>query len=109
MLTTHRKKSYPGASLPVSNTHLQAETCRFTSYQALHKDTCNYDDRYLSVDVLTNSEEAGQNTSTITLRVLRRDEKEPSACGYNRATLFLGGYKYGDSALQVGEVSNLRQ
>jgi hypothetical protein len=27
---------------------------------------------------------------------------EPSAWGYNWATLFLGGYKYGDLALQVG-------
>jgi hypothetical protein len=33
---------------------------------------------------------------------------EPSAWGYNRATL-PGGYKYGNLALQVGEVSDLRQ
>jgi hypothetical protein len=31
---------------------------------------------------------------------------EPSARGYNWATLFLGGYKYGDLALEVGGVSD---
>jgi hypothetical protein len=30
-------------------------------------------------------------------------KSEPIACGYNRATLFLGRYKYGNLALQVGE------
>jgi hypothetical protein len=34
--------------------------------------------------------EAGSNTSTVGLRVVGGDEKEPSAWGYNRATLFLG-------------------
>jgi hypothetical protein len=48
--------------------------------------------------------EAGSNTSTVTLRVVGGDEKEPSARG-----IPLGGYKYGDLALQVGGVSNLRQ
>jgi hypothetical protein len=33
-------------------------------------------------------------------------KREHSDRGYNWATLFLGGYKYGDLALQVGEVSN---
>jgi hypothetical protein len=31
---------------------------------------------------------------------------KPSARGYNWATLFLGGYKYGNLALQVGGVSD---
>jgi hypothetical protein len=31
---------------------------------------------------------------------------QPSARGYNSATLFLGGYKYGDLTLQVGGVSD---
>jgi hypothetical protein len=34
-------------------------------------------------------------------------EREPSARGYNWATLFLGGYKYGDLVLQVGGVSRI--
>jgi hypothetical protein len=34
---------------------------------------------------------------------------ESSAWEYNRTPLFLGGYEYGDLALQVGGVSNLRQ
>jgi hypothetical protein len=33
--------------------------------------------------------EAGSNTSTVVLRVVGGDEKEPSVWGYNRATLFL--------------------
>jgi hypothetical protein len=37
-----------------------------------------------------------------------RPTGHPSAWGYNWATLFLGD-KYGDLALQVGGVSNLRQ
>jgi hypothetical protein len=32
---------------------------------------------------------------------------EPSAWGYNWATLFFGGCKYGDLALQVGGVSKI--
>jgi hypothetical protein len=32
----------------------------------------------------------GSNTSTVALRVVGGDEKEPSAWGYNRATLILG-------------------
>jgi hypothetical protein len=46
------------------------------------------------------------NTSTVALRVVRGDKREPSARGYNWATLFLGGYKYRDLALQVGGVSD---
>jgi hypothetical protein len=34
--------------------------------------------------------EAGSNTSTVALRVVGDDEKEPSAWGYNRANHFLG-------------------
>jgi hypothetical protein len=33
-------------------------------------------------------------------------EMEPTDQAYNWATLFLGGNKYGNLALQVGEVSN---
>jgi hypothetical protein len=33
-------------------------------------------------------------------------EREHSVRRYNWATLFLGGYKYGDLALQVGGVSD---
>jgi hypothetical protein len=51
--------------------------------------------------------EAGSNTSTISLRVVGGDGKELSAWEYNWATLFLGDI-YGDLALQVGGVLNLR-
>jgi hypothetical protein len=34
--------------------------------------------------------EAGSNTSTVALRVVGGDEKEPRAGGYNWATMFLG-------------------
>jgi hypothetical protein len=34
--------------------------------------------------------EAGQNTSTVALRVMRDDQKERGAWGNNWATLFLG-------------------
>jgi hypothetical protein len=33
--------------------------------------------------------------------------REQNGWGYNWATLFLGGYKYRDLALQVGEVSKI--
>jgi hypothetical protein len=36
-------------------------------------------------------------------------KKEPISCEYNQATMFLGGYKYGDLAFQIGEVSNFKQ
>jgi hypothetical protein len=42
--------------------------------------------------------EAGLNTSTVALRVVGDDEREPSAWGY----------KYGNLAFRVGGVSNLR-
>jgi hypothetical protein len=53
--------------------------------------------------------EAGSNTSTVALRVVGRDEK-----GIRRLRVQFGypvaeGYKYGDLALQIGGVSNLRQ
>jgi hypothetical protein len=39
--------------------------------------------------------EAGYNTSTVALRVVRGDKREPSAWGYNWATLFLGDINTG--------------
>jgi hypothetical protein len=55
--------------------------------------------------------EAGSNTSTVALRVVGGSEKGTQCLEvYNWATLFLGDInKYGDLALQVGGVSNLRQ
>jgi hypothetical protein len=38
----------------------------------------------------------------VALRVVRSDRKRTIARGYDRATLLLGGYKYGDLAFQVG-------
>jgi hypothetical protein len=51
--------------------------------------------------------EAGQNTSTVALRVVRGDRK-----GTQCPRVYLGhpvpeGYKYGDLALQVGGVSRI--
>jgi hypothetical protein len=51
--------------------------------------------------------EAGSNTSTVALRIVGGDEKGTQ---FLEATHFLGDtYKYGDLALQVREVPNLRQ
>jgi hypothetical protein len=44
--------------------------------------------------------EAGYNTSTVALRIVRDDKKGTQCRGYNWATLLLG-----DLALQVGGVS----
>jgi hypothetical protein len=46
--------------------------------------------------------EAGSNISIVALRIVRGDEKGIQCLGYNQATVFLGGYKYEDLALQVG-------
>jgi hypothetical protein len=51
----------------------------------------------------------GFDTSTTALRVLEADEKGTQCLGVQRGQPVPGGYKYGDLALQVGEVSNLRQ
>jgi hypothetical protein len=48
------------------------------------------------------------NGSTVALRVVGGDEKGTQCLGYNWATLFLED-KYGDLALQVRGVWNLRQ
>jgi hypothetical protein len=48
--------------------------------------------------------EAGSNTSTVAWRVVGGDEK-----GITGPPCALGGYKYGDLALQVGGVSDLKQ
>jgi hypothetical protein len=53
--------------------------------------------------------EAGSNTSTVTLRVVRGDEKGTKCLGVQLGYPVTVGYKYGDLALQVGGVSNLRQ
>jgi hypothetical protein len=55
--------------------------------------------------------EAGSNTSTVALRVVGGDKWVPSAWEYDvyPGNPVPGGYKCGDLALQVGEVSNLRQ
>jgi hypothetical protein len=51
--------------------------------------------------------EEGSNTSPVAPRIVGGDEKGTQ--GYNWVTLLLGGCKYGDLALQVGGVSNLRK
>jgi hypothetical protein len=51
------------------------------------------------------SVETGSNISTIVLRVVGGDEKGTQCLGHPVP----GRYKYRDLALQVGEVSNLRQ
>jgi hypothetical protein len=53
--------------------------------------------------------EAGSNTSTVTLRVVGGDEEGTPCLGVQLGHHVPGGYKYGDLALQVGGVSNLRQ
>jgi hypothetical protein len=53
--------------------------------------------------------EAGSNTSTVALLVIGGDEKETQCLGVYLGHPVPGGYKYGDPALQVDGVSNLRQ
>jgi hypothetical protein len=53
--------------------------------------------------------EAGSNSSTVALRVVGGDEKGTQCLGIQPGHPVPGGYKYGDLALQVGGVSNLRQ
>jgi hypothetical protein len=59
--------------------------------------------------VSLGSIEEGSNTSTIALRVVGGEEKGTQCLGGQLGHLVPGGYKYGDVALQAGEVSNLRQ
>jgi hypothetical protein len=47
--------------------------------------------------------EVCSNTSIVALRVVGGEEREPSAQGYNWATL------YGHMTLQIGGASNLRE
>jgi hypothetical protein len=49
------------------------------------------------------------NTSIVALRVVENDEKETQCLGEQLGHPVPEGYKYGDLALHVGEVSNLRQ
>jgi hypothetical protein len=53
--------------------------------------------------------EAVSNTTTVALRVVGVDEKGTQCLGVWLSHPVPGGYKYGDLALQVGAVSNLRQ
>jgi hypothetical protein len=53
--------------------------------------------------------EAGQNTSTVALRVVRGDKKGTQCPGVYLGHSVLGGYKYGDLALQVGGVSRIEK
>jgi hypothetical protein len=47
--------------------------------------------------------QAGSNTSTVVLRVVGGDEKEPGAWGYNWAILFLGDTNTGTGRSRLGE------
>jgi hypothetical protein len=51
--------------------------------------------------------EAGLNTSTVALRVVRRGEKGTHGLGVYLGHPVPGGYKYGDLVLQVGGVSRI--
>jgi hypothetical protein len=51
--------------------------------------------------------EAGYNTATISLRVIRGDRKGTQCLGVYLDPLVPGGYKYRDLALQVGGVSRI--
>jgi hypothetical protein len=48
-------------------------------------------------------------TSTVAMRVVVGNEKGTQCLGLYLGHPVPGGHKYGDLALQVGEVSNLRQ
>jgi hypothetical protein len=53
--------------------------------------------------------DVGWNTTTEVLRVVGGDEKETQCLEVKLGHPVPGGYKYGELALQVGGVSNLRQ
>jgi hypothetical protein len=53
--------------------------------------------------------EVGSNTSTLALQVIGGNEKGTQWLGVLTRHPVLWGYKYGDLALQVDGVSNLRQ
>jgi hypothetical protein len=53
--------------------------------------------------------EAGSNTFTVVLQVVGGDEKATQYLGVYLGHPVPGGYKYGDLALQVGGVLNLKQ
>jgi hypothetical protein len=53
--------------------------------------------------------EAGSNTSTVALRIVRGDKDGIQCLGVYLGHPVPGGYKYGDRALQVGGVSIQRQ
>jgi hypothetical protein len=53
--------------------------------------------------------EAGSNNSTVALRVVGDYEKGTQCLEVKLGHPLPGGYKYGDLALKVGGVSNLRQ
>jgi hypothetical protein len=53
--------------------------------------------------------EAGSNNSTVALRVAGGEGKGTQYLGLQLSHPVPGEYKYGDIALQVGGVSNLRQ
>jgi hypothetical protein len=55
------------------------------------------------------SVEAVSNTSTVSLRVIRDEEKGTQCLGVQLGHPVPGGYKYADLILQLGEVSSLRQ
>jgi hypothetical protein len=50
--------------------------------------------------------EPGSNNSTVALRVVGGDEKEPSAWRYNRATLFLGDINTGTWLSRLGSLQS---
>jgi hypothetical protein len=50
--------------------------------------------------------EAGSNTSSVPLRIVRGDEKGIQCLGVSLGHPVPGVYKYGELALQVGEVSS---
>jgi hypothetical protein len=53
--------------------------------------------------------EEGYNTSTVALQVVRGDERELSAQGYNWATLFIGDINMGTWTSRLRESKKLRQ
>jgi hypothetical protein len=58
-----------------------------------------YNRRHLN-DPVWRHVEAGWNNSIVSLRVVRGDEKAPSAWGYNWAALSLGDINNGDLSLK---------
>jgi hypothetical protein len=81
-------------------------------FSVLWSDLRLYNERPIIIDSSESDSsrvEAGSNTSTVDLRVVGGDKKGTKCLGVKLGHPVPGGYKYGNLALQIWGVSNLRE